>query len=915
MSKKIEKTLWVQAVQPETIDGQRYIPTALCYTENNQAVFGSKAIAKSDDGHIVNTEFKVELGEVVPGGSTLKRREYEVGAGKPKSAYNLAKDYFDNVLKNVEDRFPRSKSTNFKHPAKIIVAEPLSFQLKGHSSKWISNYRDNIRRILDRYEEVEFLPEPFAVFQYYRYGCRIPILQDTTKHIAFIVDFGGGTFDACVIESTRKGDISLSGKNSKPLAADSVPIGGYFINREIATYLIKRNLENGNKKEADRYIKQYSRVLNGELRIEELSKKGQCFIQNYKKLEAEAENFKIDLSSKISNWKLDYDAYEKVIIGVPSDPFNSAEFVKDEFYAHQMRQVFVHEIWNKNLKKTVSNVLDRSYEALSDQMISVTLISGGSSNLKWLQELLLKDFEDELESAEPVPISHSFQEVVANGLAIECARRYYDTDSEFVAVTYNPVKLFLNPDDTGLVKDKRFKSVGGKIDMEHAKPAYLVPSAQSLKHFFDTEVQWKIKLNKSPKHHLDYYFSRPDSDDELDSYNVEETRVNTRDSKHFDSTITVQIVIRKDGTVTPKFIYKVANTISGVEENAVTGRAFHIDMTADAHEIKTGDHFIGFDFGTSNSSLCVLDSNKIKVTTLRQNSSSWSGLSASISQLPFPVAFSVRKFLGTTQERDIPAAAREAFESCLAFMAYAAAAEVSLSSPIDKLMGNFHHRSMGPLKALLESSVTILGKNAKFSNGFSDLFSPNNKDALTKAIDDFNDHKHDKLSERDADWKNHVELVVKVLSKAMENQLFGYSAECNEAPFSSDSYEGLFKVANDNAPFISSYDYTSKQSINDSIALLYDKVRGEALCLSPFIFWSHRVHKSAPHGCYWLDKREIDKQKRVVAIVKPCDEKVSMASSDLHSSLSQLFDKLYTDGTLLRGEISLDVALDEDVKH
>ncbi|ONM45217.1 hypothetical protein BXT89_03260 [Halopseudomonas pachastrellae] len=910
MARIIEKTLWVEAVQPEVIDGQKYIPTALCYTENDGLVFGSKAMALREGGRVVNSEFKVALGEVVSGGSKENRREFEVDVGEPRNAYNLAKDYFDNVLKHVEDRFPRSEATNYKHPAKIIVAEPLSFQMDGYSPRWVSNYRDNIRRILDRYEEVEFLPEPFAVFQYYRYGCRVPILQDASKHVAFIVDFGGGTFDACVIESTNKGDISLSGKSSKPLAADSVPVGGFVVNREIATFLIKLNLDNGKRKEADRYIAQYQRVLIGELKLEDLGVKNRSFIENYKKLEASAEGFKIELSSKISNWRLDSDAYEKVMVDVPADPFASSGFVKIEFYAHQLRTVFVNEVWNKKLKKTISNVLDRSSEALNDREISVTLISGGSSNLKWLQELLVKDFSDQLENAEPVPISHSFQEVVANGLAIECARRYYDTDSEFVAVTYNPIKLFLNPDDTGLVKDKKFRSVGEKIDMGKAGPADLVPSAQSLKHFFESELQWKIKLSKSPKHHLDYYFSRPDSDDDLDSYNVEEVRVNTRDSKHFDSAITVQIVVREDGTVTPKFIYKVANAEFGAEENSVTGRSFHIDMTADANEIKSGDHFVGFDFGTSNSSLCVLDSNKIKVTTRRQQSSAWSGLSACISQLPFPVAFAVRNFLGTTQARDIPVAAREAFESCLAFMAYTAASEASLSGPIDKLMRGFQHRSMGPLKAMLESSLKIVGSKARFSSGFGDLFSPENSVKLNKAVYDFNEHKHDKLGERDADWQEYVELVVRVCSKAMENKLFGYSAECSSVPFSVDSYEGLFKVANDNAPFIKSFAYTSGQSVSDSYALLYDKSSGEALCLSPFIFWFHRMHTSAPHGCFWLDKREDG-----VAIVKPCDEKTSIKSSEVHTSLSHVFDALYDNGVLLSGPIAVDFALDEDTSR
>lgn len=902
MTKNIEKTLWVSAVQPEIIEGQKYIPTALCYLGNDDIVLGSKALEYLDNDFIVNREFKVALGDVVPGGSAANRHEFDIQSGQSKNAYGLTKDYFDRVLKSVEERFPRSESTNFKHPAKIIVAEPLSFQVEGYSTKWISNYRENIRRILDRYEEVEFLPEPFAVFQYYRYGCRIPILQDSAKHVAFIVDFGGGTFDACVIESTNKGDISLSGKNSKPLAADSAPFGGFFVNREVASYLIKRNLDNGKKKEADRYISQYKRILSGELKLDDLGEKNRHFIYNYKKLEVAVEKYKIELSSIISRWHLDSDAYEKIVVEIPSDPFSNSAWVNAEFYAHQLRKVFVHEVWHKHLKKTVSNVINRSREALGDRNISVTLISGGSSNLRWLQELLVEEFADELESAEPVPISHSFQEVVANGLAIECARRFYDSDSEFVAVTYNPIKLYLDPDGTGLEKDKKFKSVGEKIDMTSAKPADLVPSAQSLKYFFDSKLQWKIKLNKSPKKYLDYFFSRPDSDDEFDSYNVEETRVNTRDSKHFDAAITVQIIIKEDGTVKPKFIYKLGNPDFGTEENAVCGRAFHIDMTTDAHEIKSGNHFLGLDFGTSNSSLCVLDSEKIQITSKRQSSQTWKGLSTAISNLPFPVAITVRKFLGTTHERDIAAAAREAFESCLAFMAYTSAAEASLVAPINKFMRNFQHRSMGPLKALLEVSQKQLGENALFSQGFRELYRPGNKEKFDKAIKDFNDQKHDKLEGGNTDWQGYVELVVKVISDSLDNRFFGYSTECSAEPFSPGDYKGLFIVAHDNAPFITSFSYASKQNISESYALLYDRDSQQALSLSPFIFWFDRPHTSVPHGCFWLDKRD-----GALTVVKPCDEKNSIAASEIHASLDKVFGQLYDDGATLGGKISVEI--------
>ena len=83
------------------------------------------------------------------------------------------------------------------------------------------NYRTNLRSLLKGvrfegadnidFEEVEFLPEPFAVFQYYRHGVRHEAIQQRRKYCALVVDFGGGTFDVCVIETTHEGEISYGG--------------------------------------------------------------------------------------------------------------------------------------------------------------------------------------------------------------------------------------------------------------------------------------------------------------------------------------------------------------------------------------------------------------------------------------------------------------------------------------------------------------------------------------------------------------------------------------------------------------------------------------------------------------------------------------------------------------------------------
>lgn len=344
-----EKTLWISSISPEVIDGDSYIPTSLVYSDEGGTIIGKRAELEELKGAIVNRDFKLELGEVVPGGAVENRAKFRVNTGGSKSAFELTKDYISKILEPVTQTLRKSKSG--KYSARVIVAEPLSFQIASQSGNWIGNYRDNIRRMLSQFEEVDFLPEPFAVYQYYRYGQRIPHLQDKVKNIAFIVDFGGGTFDACVIESTSTGDISQSSRHSKPLSADSSPIGGFFINREIAAYLIKRDVDDKQKSAVDRYLDQFYRVERGALDEEGLRDESKVFFKNFRNLSKKVEKIKLDLVSSISNWKLNGENYEKIIITKPSNPLGDESTHTSEFFAHQLKVIFEQKIWEKISKK------------------------------------------------------------------------------------------------------------------------------------------------------------------------------------------------------------------------------------------------------------------------------------------------------------------------------------------------------------------------------------------------------------------------------------------------------------------------------------------------------------------------------------------------------------------------------------
>jgi molecular chaperone DnaK (HSP70) len=855
---KLEKSFFIEAVELTEIQGRRYIPTALFY-DGNQVLFGQSAISKQRENKIVNTNFKVALGEYRAKSSKKENRLFETAGGTEKSAFELTKDFFDFILYNVEGQVFEPKYR--KKGLRIIVAEPLSFQIQGMTDSWIKNYRDNIKRILHNYENVEFLPEPFAVYQFYRYGLKIPQLKDNIKHIVLIIDFGGGTFDASIIESTRSGDLSLTGKHSSPLASSSEPYGGFFINEKIGEYLIKRDLDEGEKKKAWQNFKTYRRVIKGELDIDSLNAEKRSFIKNLRKLIQQIENKKIELCNSIQNWDLEYESYEKVFLSIPQNPFDEGGGWQDiSFHGHELRKIFRHEIWESLLKKAIKSVFERAAEDLKGKKISATLISGGSSNIRWLEKLLLKDFGVELSAAAPIPLSGSFQEIVAKGLSIECARRHYDPDSEFVSVTYNPVRLLLNPDGRG-IELRKFSSVENKIDMEKALDGDILPSAQALKNFIEEPLQWKVNLLHPPRKFLKYHFMRPSKEniekqpeDFYNLYNVDNISHTTPGTK-FSSKIRIELTVKNDGTAYPRFIYRVGHPEAGVEEHSEKGEPFVLDMTSESEEVDI-NRYIGFDFGTSNSSICYLSNDHIHEFNIRAEDSSWLELQELIPKLPYAISFPLRKYLSLINKNQMVEEARDAFEAMLGFAAYISVSELIACGKYKKeYLKSFPHRSMGPLKDLLKKTLKKLGKAAFFSAPFLKLFESFSSE-LDNAIRDFNDHKHKKIAGEKVPCHEYLKFLANILSSGLENRVFGYFASVQPIKFKRGLFRGVFKAASDNQPFFDKYKYEGSETFDISEPILVDLLENKALSLFPFYFWDEDTRYADSVKCFVFDKTE-----------------------------------------------------------
>jgi hypothetical protein len=503
-------------------------------------------------------------------------------AGDKNSAAELTADFIHELLIRVTKWMDQRE---LKVAPSILVAEPLSMLTEANrrarlladeqsemkqgelvTKDWLQHYRNNLKRILlgkgFNEDRIKFLPEPFAVFQYYRHAKKHPLVADKRQHNALVIDFGGGTFDACIIETTKEGEIDINEARrlSKARSAASKPIGGFSVNRSLLEALLQKYLTPLNlTTKLNTGIGLYRRWRRNDIGLAGMSEEQQHFIQQFHVLSHEIEDAKVALSRSITDWRLDAALSLSVPVAIPANPFAVSPMINCQLSATEFREVLVKRIWLHELKEVVQKVLDRGKDELNGAPITVVLLSGGSANIKWLRELLKRDFRVELAHAEVLELK-DYQEVVSKGLAVECVRRFYDPEGDFASTTYNRLCLILDPDKSGF-RLKPFHSK--KSGLPDAKIAgVLLPSSSALSKFIGEPMRWKVRLEKNPSQRLDYYFLRSsfNPNDVESLQNVEEHTVFTPKNCKFDANLQVELTINPDGTAIPRFIYRLAAT-------------------------------------------------------------------------------------------------------------------------------------------------------------------------------------------------------------------------------------------------------------------------------------------------------------------------------------------------------------------
>jgi molecular chaperone DnaK (HSP70) len=320
-----------------------------------------------------------------------------------------------------------------------------------------------------------------------------------------VTDFGGGTFDVSVIETTAAGDISRSGRNSKPLAARSIPIGGFAINAFIADPLLFKSPGRGVDKTAVRKAIEVFPVLRN-LNDEELSAHRAdhvAFARNYHRLLQSVEQAKIAVCNSVTTWRLNADLKSSAAcpVDVPLHPFqDGSPSAPVRLEPTDLRAIYEDRVWKQKLLPAIRETLKRADAELGGKPISIVLLSGGSSNIRWLKPLMERDVPDLRGNAEILELSENFQEIVAKGLAVECARRFYtEGQGDFRAVTYNRLCLGLNPNGNGFEFNKKYVPESAELKGVESEPGVLLPSSTSLRGGDPSELgaacRWPSRLS------------------------------------------------------------------------------------------------------------------------------------------------------------------------------------------------------------------------------------------------------------------------------------------------------------------------------------------------------------------------------------------------------------------------------------
>ncbi len=537
----------------------------------NKLVIGKPARKYGLTGKTNTYHFKPDLGsnqdESVYGARIDRAGRQQQGRVKPYWVRGSATtDTVTFTPLEAAEKFLSLLLPKSKNPLqKLIVGEPTL------SARWRDNYRKNIRTILANlgYDAPIFFPEPFAVYHYFR-KIENAISDSTAAQTILVIDFGGGTFDCCVIRTNKTGELGKGGAHSKPLGENSVEVAGEALDIRLLNLVHAKAKASG--------------VLFKDDPIIRAKQSAQCLWT--------IEDAKIFLSTKISeNNLVGSTELSKLTrkIRIPAGCFHANEEINTELTGEEFKECII-SLWDNEWGKTILRCHRDAEEKLDSKIekYDYVLIAGGSAQLPFLEGLVRHTLPIQTETSKILTGGQAGASV-AKGIAVECMEQANRHPS---LVRHQLVNCLLSNMYIRVGKSKAEK-LKPKIRLSNA----VNNNAQGLVYkspgiMEERTIKCTLELRQPPKGAFHYWFhsSETGTEDPINPI----TSVRISGSRSVDRKVAMELFIEEDGTVFPKFTF----THHGRTPEEKNGQPFSLGT-----KLQEGSVFLGVDFGTCNSYL------------------------------------------------------------------------------------------------------------------------------------------------------------------------------------------------------------------------------------------------------------------------------------------------------------------------
>lgn len=555
------------------------IPTIVGYNlSTNTYTIGDEARLTGLNGKTTVFNFKPAFG----GGDSAfsSKNPYWFHYPLDESARPSGKAYVETfTAKQAAHRFLKTLFENVEMPEKIIVGEPAI-----RDETWKENFRRHMREVFSELNlvQLEFFPEPFAVFQYYRHVAKVfPVANQA--EVVLIIDIGGGTFNSCIIRTTEQGMLARGGATSVPLGLQAEMCGGSHIDKALLTKIIDKTKKNGLIWKDNPFARIEQKKTPALLRIEDA---------------------KIKLSEAMTRIKRRRlaDDFSDITTSVllPRGECHPDSDIEETLTGEDLK-IVIQDMWRRHYGEIIVKTVNEAKERLLAMKSSLTridkvLVAGGSSRLPFMKEEISTVLPT-LVSKENIFIGSDIGEAVAYGIACEC-REQIKRDPTLSAGKIAP--CILNDLYLGFKKARNDSVSIPRIRHKNTS----LKDGQLLSTPFEIEgsvLKFEVDLPFAVNNKLFYLFTDKPIRNAInvEHINLGNDVISIPKLNKLSKKCELHLDIKSNGFIKPVFYFYGKGSAADKNGQAVECPEFYFPN----FQVKEGNAYIGLDFGTSNSYL------------------------------------------------------------------------------------------------------------------------------------------------------------------------------------------------------------------------------------------------------------------------------------------------------------------------